>query len=167
MSVLKHRQPLAVVLCLSVLAGSTSTSIHHRHEHGSVPHTHGFGIVRSFNSTAAREDAPPTGQIASYHGHLVMFGIEFYVGESSPRNAPPRSIWTLDGTRVMVGLEQDPLLKDPDCSVASLPPLTSVLLPVAGQTACRLVSPEDQASPSARCALCDCARGERSGVRLA
>lgn len=156
----KYRHPLIAVLCLSVLAGSTATSIDHSHDQGWAPHAHGCGLARWLAGPIAPAGV---GDFACRHRHVIILGIEFYDGEGPPERSSPRSP---DDIGVTSGLSDDGVVRDPFHPSEPLPPLA----PLAARTG---TSPPPsptgrpvRVTPTSRRALCDRARGERSGVCL-
>jgi hypothetical protein len=161
MSVGIHRQPLIAILSLSVLAGSTSTSIHHSHEFGLLPHAHGFGAMSVF--PAAPPAAPSVDDLASRHSHFVILGFELYGGDEPLPQSPPQFPGSSDDPQVTLGVNDD--VRPNDSARAAPAPLPSVGLsvPAAMRPLPYLAVPSPR---TARCTLCDRSRGERSGVHL-
>lgn len=158
----KLRPPLIALLCLSVLAGSTSTSIQHSHDQGWLPHGHGSALVRWLTGDPALSTR--SDDFACRHSHLVILGFELYGGECPAPQSPPRMPCSPDDTEVTLGFEEEtPLHATRGASDLGAPQThaADLLIPLPSASC-----PVQPTAPATRCALCARARGERSGVHL-
>ncbi len=163
---------LRVLLCLSLLTGSTTISVEHSHEHGHLPHTHGFGLVRACSSSPGEGSLTDgSSKFTCRHRHVLLVGIEIYDGETLPDSSSPSpAAPSLAEPQVILGAGVD-------VSNVSLATNSSLLgklsllgacfvLPQAAPLAIHSTHWAFRPAVAARCGLCDCARGERSGVSL-
>lgn len=172
MTASKPRQALNLLLCLSLLGGSTSASIQHSHEQGRIPHTHGFGLVSWIASPTIpiRSSAGETDAFASRHSHCFLLGMELYGGECPFHCPPTRSPKSQDETTLAFGIESgvadELVLSDFSRPIISFLGLTSLYTTDLAFSPLSILDKSLQTLPIACSLLCDRARGERSGVRL-
>lgn len=163
---------LNLLLCLSVLTGSTSTTIRHSHQHGQVSHAHGFGFLPLFPSPLPTSEAiaPEFGELAFQHAHFVIFGIEFSSGELPSDQPYPRLPWSPDDRQLTFGFTSgagDEILLEDSAHLTRASLLSdSSFKPVDFSFDPNLKEPACPFPSANRCNLCDLARKERSGVCL-
>jgi len=161
----RERKSLRIILCLLLLVGPTTASVEHSHEQGAHPHAHGVGIVHLPGDlpvvVTANDEASPS---VSRHRHVVIFGVEFYSTEEPLSSSTNRWPEFSEDTLLILNVEtRMPTLAPVVASLAAMSPL-ALSSPVEAMP---LVVPLlARATSATRCQLCDCARGERTGVRL-
>ncbi|MDB5309427.1 MAG: hypothetical protein JWO38_3629 [Gemmataceae bacterium] len=151
-------------MCLLVLVGSTTTLVRHDHASGRRPHGHGFGLV-----TLLPQSEPESGYAAgTLHQHLVVLGVELYQPDPPPGRVPASperpahsplvvELWAGSAEVTLA----DFLAQDEEPTDLPAWPGTGVF---ASPHTTDLAPRRRAADPVTRHALCDRARGERSGV---